>query len=454
MRHPPRPTRFPNGRSTYSHGLGLLALLATIATVAAPARSSAKPGPEFAPDVQLAPFVVKGEALTISIHARTKADRRYAERFAEEVIAVAHETLERSTGRGLVIVGRDGEPHPLLVFRRFCELYDRGELRPGWSLASEQLNAQFAEWRVRMGGGENNEGPPIDFDLILEAVPVPLEGVASKLFQVAWAEQFDPARVDDRFRSLTAADLESSELANYHWVFYLPPKHAFDRVLKRVLPKVLAHEEIGLFKRAAIRSALVVMRPAIKKAIEGMRKGMLFMTVWRARSNDSKEDINELTKVYVKVLMPDFKLNGHTEHARAVEAVEAQKRANAAYALDPFVAPPRLTAFAPEDYASFLGDYSDQEPDKRGKRETTHRFHPTDGHYLWQYRDHPPSPFYPAGPRLLVNEKAAMTIEFQVDDTGAVTGVEERWVRRRKTVPRVGVATAAEPTRLETAARR
>jgi len=29
-----------------------------------------------------------------------------------------------------------------------------------------------------------------------------------------------------------------------------------------------------------------------------------------------------------------------------------------------------------------------------------------------------------------------MTLEFLLDDTGAVTGVEERWPRKRNTVPR------------------
>jgi hypothetical protein len=42
----------------------------------------------------------------------------------------------------------------------------------------------------------------------------------------------------------------------------------------------------------------------------------------------------------------------------------------------------------------------------------------------------------PAGPRSLVEANGKMTIEFIVDENGQVTGVEERAVRRRKTVPR------------------
>ena len=43
--------------------------------------------------------------------------------------------------------------------------------------------------------------------------------------------------------------------------------------------------------------------------------------------------------------------------------------------------------------------------------------------------------FYPAGPRTFVIEDGKMTIEFLVDEGGEITGVEERWKRRRKTVP-------------------
>ena len=36
----------------------------------------------------------------------------------------------------------------------------------------------------------------------------------------------------------------------------------------------------------------------------------------------------------------------------------------------------------------------------------------------------------------LVNEDGTHTIRFLVDDQGAVTGVEERWARRRGILPR------------------
>src|SRR5690606_13606400 len=71
--------------------------LATVAGLGA-APSGAKPS-SFGDDVQLAPFVVNGERLSISVHARTERDRRYAEKFAKDVIGVAYESLDgRSTG--------------------------------------------------------------------------------------------------------------------------------------------------------------------------------------------------------------------------------------------------------------------------------------------------------------------------------------------------------------------
>src|SRR5688572_25513799 len=52
---------------------------AALNTAAADAAStSTPPRPEFMPAVALAPFVVKGRSLSVSILARTKGDRAYA----------------------------------------------------------------------------------------------------------------------------------------------------------------------------------------------------------------------------------------------------------------------------------------------------------------------------------------------------------------------------------------
>lgn len=389
---------------------------------------------EFAPEVQLAPFVVNGETLSLEIHARSKADRRYAQAFAEDVLAVTHETLDRTTGRGLVIVGKDGEPHPVRVLQRFLALAERGELDPSWAVAQDKLLARIQEFRGRIEGNGQGNGPPFRLEDILDAIPFGLEEPAVNLFQIAWREGFDEARVDARFRALTPADLAKDDaLGVYEWVFYLPPKDASNRALKIVINAGMKKQEMNLAQRVALRGALVVMRPAVNQGIEAIRKGELFAAIYRARSDYSATEIRQLTSAYMRVMMPDFKLNGHTEHARAVEAVEAQKRMLAEEAANPFVAPTRLTTFDPAQYASFVGDYSEE---AKGSK-ISHRFRPAGDHFTWQWRDRPARSFYPAGPRLLVDENGSMTLEFKLDDAGKISGVEQRWIHRRKTVRRL-----------------
>ncbi len=79
-------------------------------------------GSEFQSYVELAPFEVVDEALSISVFARSKSDRRYAVKFAEEVVDISYETIGKSTGYGLVIVGSKGEPHPMLFFQKFIQM--------------------------------------------------------------------------------------------------------------------------------------------------------------------------------------------------------------------------------------------------------------------------------------------------------------------------------------------
>src|SRR5690606_29828122 len=120
-----------------------------------------------------------------------------------------------------------------------------------------------------------------------------LEGVASNLYQLAWAEGFDEKRVEQKLRSLTEADFATDPLARFDWVFYLPPREAFRAVMKAIVPTMMKQQKLGLFKRTAVRGAMVVFAPAINKAVEGARKGMLFMTVLRARSGYSDDDIKQ-----------------------------------------------------------------------------------------------------------------------------------------------------------------
>jgi hypothetical protein len=389
--------------------------------------------PEFGAGVQLAPLVVNGSQLSLAIHARTQSDRHYAEKFAEAVMEIAYETMGKSTGKGLVVAGREGEPHPVTVIRKFQAMAAAGQLDPAVAAKVVEVTAQMEKLKANLHLDQpGEEGPKLSFDVIVPALPLPLEGFMSKLYQLSWTENFDDTRIERKLRSLTLVDLESDALAKYDWVFYLPPRGAFEPVLNGVIKETMKQQKFGFFKRVAVRSALVVFKPAVKKAIEAMCQGMLFMTILRAESGYSAGDIGMLTAAYVRVLMPDFKFNGATEQHRALEAIEAQKTKNAEYAKDPYLSPARLTGFDPAVYVTFEGEYTRGS----GKDQRTWWFRRKGGDCFWQYQQHPPQIVYPAGDRLLVTGDGRMTIEFKVDEKGTVTGAEERRERFRQTIPR------------------
>jgi hypothetical protein len=422
---------FPSLKGLALAGRGFGALIVGVGLVGAGALAEETAVSEFGKDIQLAPFKVQGKPLSISIHARTKADRHYAERFADEVVEVAYETLGDSTGRGLVIVGAKGEPHPYYVYRKFLELARARKISPTMVKSAHELDGKLTQWKLDTRMDEKSRaGMDLDFDTVVKALPMPLEGAASTLYQLAWSEGFDDARMEQRLMTLTRDDLARDDLKRYDWVFYLPPSDVTAAALKEIVNKGMAKEKMGLFKRAAIRSALVIFSPAVKKGVEGMRKGVLFMTVLRAQGTYGKEDIDALTRVYVQELMPDFKPGSGDEKRRALAAIERQKIANAEYAKDPFVKPERLATYDPAAYAPFLGEYTAEPP------KVTHWFKREGDGFQWSYKERRPRPFYPAGDRLLVSEDGRMTIQFLVDDTGTVTGVEERRARHRQTIPR------------------
>jgi hypothetical protein len=316
-----------------------------------------------------------------------------------------------------------------------------GELDPAVKAKTGELDSLMTRWKTMLNLDEvavdEEKGVKITFDMIMPALPLPLEGIASKLYQLSWAEGFDDAKAAQKLRSLTVAELESDALSKYHWVFYLPPRDAYVGVQNALMKEVMEKEKMGLFKRAAIKSALVVFKPAVKKAVEGFRKGMLFMTVLPARSDYNQGDIKHLTGAYVQVLMPDFKFNGGSERARALEAIEKQKLANAEYAKDPYVSPARLATFDHAAYAPFEGDYGTVPEGKGGKPgKPSRQFTRKDEAWLWQYRRGKPTTLHPAGDRLLVSADGKLTVQFKVDEQGAVTGVEERRERYRQTFPR------------------
>jgi len=305
---------------------GLLAVAGAAETKAPKSGKAAKD--DFMPYVELAPFVVNGKQLAISIHARSKGDRRYAEEFAEGVVKVVYEGVTDSTGKGLVIIGKKGEPHPIFVFRKFQALAEAGKLDPAVAARGPELFTMLDHWKSSVDEGEHAEGGgeeevDLEFDKIVTALPLPLEGVGAKLYQLAWAEGFDEAKVEAKLRALRAADLEGNMFARFDWVFYLPHKGAFDQVLDSLIADALKEEEVGFFTRTIVKGALLAAKPTIRRAIEGLRRGVLFSTVVDARTDFDAAEVAALTEAYVDTMMPGEKEKSGTEHDRAVKAVRA-----------------------------------------------------------------------------------------------------------------------------------
>jgi hypothetical protein len=330
-------------------GLALL-FVAELLVMPAMAQTTAAPGgvlkDDFSPLVKLAPFVVNGETLAVSIHARTSRDRRYAEEFAETVMKVVYEGVTESTGKGLVIIGQKGEPHPLVVFRKFLALADAGKLDAGVAARGPELSEMLHHWEHTVdqdkgkrtgkgiaiesdGDGDSDGDVGLEFEKIVTALPLPLKGVGAKLYQLAWFEKFDDAKVEAKLRALRPADLERDLFARYDWVFYLPPKGAFDAALDQIIADALKKDEAGFFARTAVKTAMLVVKPKIRRAIEALRRGVMLQTVVQARTKFSEDEVSALMGAYIETMMPDEKSTGGTEHERAVKAVRAQIRRNA-----------------------------------------------------------------------------------------------------------------------------
>ena len=281
---------------------------------------------EFMPYVQLAPFVVNGKQLAISIHARSSRDRRYAEEFAQDVVRVVYEAATESTGKGLVIIGQKREPHPIFVFRKVLALASEGKLDPAVAARGPELDTMLGHWQTEVHAGksvsiESDGGVDMEFEQIVTALPLPLEGMGAKLYQLAWAEGFDDAKVEAKLRTLHAADLEGSMFARFDWVFYLPPRGALVEVIDNLIADALKKEDTGFFARMAVKGVMLVVKPKIKQAIEAMRHGMMFSAVLHARTPYDETQVSSLTETYIEVLMPDGKGGAGTEHEQAVKAV-------------------------------------------------------------------------------------------------------------------------------------
>lgn len=307
--------------------------LGCFATVAS-AAEVAPPKDDFSRLVKLAPFVVKGQQLAVSIHARSGGDRRYAEGFSEDVMKVVYEAVTDRPGKGLVIIGKKGEPHPIGFFRQFLALADAGKLDPAIAARGPELFSMLNHWQHEVGEGNAAEKAgsgevDMEFDQIVTALPLPLEGIGAKLYQLAWAEKFDEAKVEARLRALREADLAGDLFAHFDWVFYLPPKGAFDRVLDEIIATEMKEEEAGLLARAAVKTALLIVKPKIRAAMEAMRRGVMLSTVAQARGGCGKDEASALMAAYVESQIDEDgnrPANG-SDHERAVRAVRAARSA-------------------------------------------------------------------------------------------------------------------------------
>ncbi len=68
------------------------------------------------------------------------------------------------------------------------------------------------------------------------------------------------------------------------------------------------------------------MKPKIRRAIEGMRQGMMFLTVVEARTPYSKDEVSKPTGDYIGAFRPGEKKTEGTGHERAVKAVRERLR--------------------------------------------------------------------------------------------------------------------------------
>lgn len=337
---------YPAARSWSRLGAALAAGLLVATGLLGESRATARAAEDaFGRDVELAPFVVRGEQLAVSIHARSARDRSYAESFAEDVVKVIYEAVTEGTGKGLVIVGAKGEPHPIVVFRTFQRLAEAGELQPEVAAHAAELRSFLDRWTKAMEASKDRTPPiepaaeaeaepasgrrearhvqvDLDFEEIANAFPLPLEGVGARLYQLGWAERFDETKLDARLRALRPGDLEHDGFARFDWVFYLPPRGVLDRAMKEVINEALRQAELGFFTRMAARTILAVMKPQLRRAIEGVRKGMLFMTIVHEQTDWADDQVSALASAYVATMMPGSEKKGEgSEHERAVAAV-------------------------------------------------------------------------------------------------------------------------------------
>lgn len=422
--------------STLSAQTAFLARVFLLCSVAVAAGKERGAREESMPLFELKPFTVEGSGeIQISIYARSGSDRRYGTRFAHSVVEAAYVTLEKNPGRGLVIIGDAGEPHPLGFFERFLSVVRSRDDDPELARHASELEANLRQWKATSGirlDEDDSEAADfgIDMEQLLAAFPMPLEGVAADLYLLGWRQRFEPESVERELRSLSSADLQGGAFEPFDWVFYLPPRETLDQVLKTVVPAVMKKEGLGIFKRAMARAAIFAFKPVIKDAMESLRKGVLYFTVLKAAGGFREGDMEALIEAYVGSQLPKGKIIPGGKRERALDAIRAQKLANDAYAADPFVVPEPRPSFDASDYARFEGYYG-------AEGHETKRFFVADGRCYWQEGAAEPVEYIPAEGLLLVSANRDITIEFLPTAGADAASVELRKGRFRFTFPPV-----------------
>ncbi|MDQ8203774.1 hypothetical protein [Pelagicoccus sp. SDUM812003] len=405
------------------------ALLLVVAGASPGFAQSLRGGKVFEDYYQLDPFEVVGEEIPITVFARSNADRRYALKVAHAVIEVVYVTLERSPGAGLVIIGESDEPHPVFVFRRFLELAESEAASPELKRMGLTLGKELQDWRDSIHIDlDEDEGEEIDIDetVLVSAFPLPLDGIASALYTLAWEEGFDERRIDERLRNTSVEGLQQGTISEFDWVFYLPPRSSLNELIKEALPAMMKREKVGFFKRALVRGAIATFKPMIKDMFEGIRKGIFYASILEQQGVFNEGDLKALFDAYVGSQMPRGRILPGDKVDWAIDAVEAQKVANEEYAKDPYIAPIPLQSYDLDDYKHLKGVYIRENDDP-------HYFVIENGGFRWQYQDWENEPMIPAGDSTFVSENGELSLRFFEDPEDGQTKVDLRKGRFRQT---------------------
>jgi len=90
------------------------------------------------------------------------------------VVEIAYETLGATTVRGLVIVGIEGELHPIHFFRCFLEMVKAGQLDSAVAECASEVESMI---RKMQGIVHHDPGPAdqmrVNFDTFVPALPCP-----------------------------------------------------------------------------------------------------------------------------------------------------------------------------------------------------------------------------------------------------------------------------------------